>query len=295
VSEKIKIEHYVPRFYLRNFATQKGATYFAYCFDKTNQKVFPTNIDTIAAEKYFYDEENDTNQTVERKLGKMETTFSRAYVDLLKQEDITNLSGSERKSLAYFIILQELRTREFREMIGDMITQLGERLSRERLSENFKNEVERVSKKGYPKEFQLDFIAENLPGLGDILNNMKWVLLVNGTANPYWTSDHPVNRNNPIDLAPYGNLGLRSPGIEIYFPLSTRLALMICDPSGPGHLFPNKFNVTNEQNVIFQNHLQVKTSTRHILSPNKDFSLAQRMLKEHPEIGITHRQRMRVQ
>ncbi len=295
MTEKIKIQHYVPQFYLRNFANKDDSTYFTNCFDKVTKKSFPVNIDTIAAEKYFYDDENDTNQTFERKLGKMEAIFNEAYVKLLKQEDIAVLSVDERRAIAYFIMLQEIRTKEFREMIRDMIKQLGERLSRETLSKELKEQIESVSKESYPKEVQLDFLAENLPELADILNNMKWVLLVNGTPIPYWTSDHPVSRHNPNDLSPYGNLGLRSPGIEIYFPLSTKLATMICDPRWLGRVFPSKFKVTNEQNVIFQNDLQVWTSTRHILSADKEFSLAQKRLKDSPELGNTRRQRMQVE
>jgi len=294
VLEKIKIQHYVPQFYLRNFANKDGSTYFTNCFDKVAQKIYTVNIDSIAAEKYFYDDDEDTNQSVERKLGQMEATFSQTCSTLVKEEDVSVLSPDERKALAYFVTLQEVRTREFREMIRDMLKQLAERLSHERLAEAFKKQLDRVSAEGYPKEFQIDFLIKEVPYLAAILNQMKWVLLRNKTSMPYWTSDHPVNRHNPNDLIPYGNLGLRSPGIEIYFPLSPKLALMICDPRGPGSLFDEKFSITDVQNVIFQNHLQVKWSTRHIFSPGEDFSLAQEMLKETPELGHERRKRMRV-
>ncbi len=294
MTKTIKIQHYVPQFYLRNFASQNGSTYFTTCFDKTNQKIFPANVDTIAAEKYFYDSDGDTNQEIERQLGQFETTFNRAYVKLLKSEHVHDLSNDELDALAYFIASQEVRTKEFREVIGDMIRQLDKRLSKEHLSKELHQQMEGVKGEGFPKEFQLEFLVEKVPLLASIVRKLKWVLFVNGTSKPYWTSDHPVNRYNSIDLAPFGNLGLLSPGIQIYFPLATRLALCICDPKVFSFV-PEKYVLTDEQNVIFQNHLQVKTSTRHVFSVDKDFSLAAQMLKELPELGNIERQRVSIE
>ena len=54
-------QHYVPKFYLKNFAIKKGPkTYMIQCFDKSNNKTFIANINDIAVEKYFYDKEEPT-------------------------------------------------------------------------------------------------------------------------------------------------------------------------------------------------------------------------------------------
>ncbi len=57
--KKVKIQHYVPRFYLRNFAHQANDEYWLYCFDKTNFKSFPVNINDIACENFFYEHKED--------------------------------------------------------------------------------------------------------------------------------------------------------------------------------------------------------------------------------------------
>ena len=48
-----ELQHYVPRFLLKNFAKGKKPQIFVY--DKSNDKQFKTNIKNIAAETGFYD------------------------------------------------------------------------------------------------------------------------------------------------------------------------------------------------------------------------------------------------
>jgi hypothetical protein len=55
---KTKIQHYVPRFYLKNFSKKKKGEFFLNCFDKSDQRQFEENIRKIGSEKYFYDVDN---------------------------------------------------------------------------------------------------------------------------------------------------------------------------------------------------------------------------------------------
>ena len=79
-------------------------------------------------------------------------------------------------------------------------------------------------------------------------------------------------------------------GINIYFPLSPSLVLCLCDPLFY-RMLPDKVDVTDEEEVIFQNHLQVNYSTRHLFSPTNDFALAKKMISESPDLGDVTRKR----
>jgi hypothetical protein len=50
-----KLQHYVPQFYLRSFASEGGKTPRIWCYDKARQKAFKTNIKNVAAERNFYE------------------------------------------------------------------------------------------------------------------------------------------------------------------------------------------------------------------------------------------------
>lgn len=256
MKDRIKIQHYVPRFYLRNFSIKQGTEYVTNCFDKPEQKSFLVSIKKVAAEKYFYDTSKSENQIIEESLGKFESNINTVYTQVVKKESLSFISRRGKMSFACFIAAQEIRTREFRELIRDCIRQLTKRLSKERLSKEFKKKLKGIGTDEFFRTMQIRILINNIPTLATILFNLKWVLLVNRTNSPYWTSDHPVNRYNPIDLGPYGNLGLLSSGIQIYFPLSSNISLGLYDPSMYYYL-PEKYEITNKQNIIFQNHLQV--------------------------------------
>ena len=50
--KKTKKQHYVPRFYLSNWANEKGQIWV---FDKSLKKSFQANIKDVASSNYFYD------------------------------------------------------------------------------------------------------------------------------------------------------------------------------------------------------------------------------------------------
>jgi hypothetical protein len=50
-SSVAKVQHYVPRFLLRNFGTGKKDK--LYVFDKQTERIFTTNVKNIAAESRF--------------------------------------------------------------------------------------------------------------------------------------------------------------------------------------------------------------------------------------------------
>lgn len=289
----VKIQHYVPRLYLRNFSIVHKKKCHVFCFDKVQERVFPSNIEDIAAEKYFYDMDKGKNQIVEKALGNLESMFNAAYDKLLQTEDLHSLSDMEKAVFAYFIAVQELRTREFREFIRDLARQLEKRLSGYELTEDLRNQLEAAKGEKSVKSIQAKMLIQDAPKCAKIMVAMKWILLINKTKLPNWSSDQPINRHNDIDHSPYGNLGLESKGIQIYFPLSTKVSLLLCDPF-LFKILPEKLLVANEENVIFQNSLQVLWSTRHVFSRSDAFALARKIITEHPELKDVNRPRFSV-
>jgi len=79
----------------------------------------------------------------------------------------------------------------------------------------------------------------------------------------------------------------------MHFPLSPILKLGICDPIR-FNKFPANFNVTDKQNIIFANSLQVNGSARHIFSITDDFSLAEKMIRENPTLRNLDRKQVSI-
>lgn len=292
MSQPVKMQHYVPRLYLRSFSTKvNGNTFLIYCFDKIGDKVFRVNIENIGGEKYFYDLDRGKNQVIENMLAKLEGIFSESYAKLLQSRDIGALTSWDKGAISLFMAMQEIRTKEHREALRKMAAQMKEKLSKYPMTEEFSKELDAIQGEATAKRMQIQSMVEHSRDYAKIIGVMKWILLVNKTKQPNWTSDHPITRYNNLDLGPYGNLGLLSPGIEVYFPLSSDLTLLVTDPALS--ILPDKFEVKDE-NVTFQNYLQVTNSTRHIFSVNDDFSLAKQVISDHPELKDTNRNRFTV-
>jgi hypothetical protein len=292
--QKIKIQHYVPRFYLANFSRSDVIN----CFDKTGYKQFVANIDQIGCERYFYDIDSKTEQIVEKELASNEKEFNLVYNKLVLKKSLYCLSWKEKESFARFVAIQEIRTKEQRETIKGIGKELKRIFLDKPTSEELKKQLEEVATTSAleqtARRVHLKFLLETLLGENEFVEmylGLKWILSENNTKMPLWTSDHPVNRFNPIDQSPFGNLGLLSRGIEISFPLTPKLHLSFCDPI---EYFNNPENVAMiKDNVLFYNTLQVRSCTRHILSRDDDFSIARKWLDEYPDSKNPERKRIK--
>jgi hypothetical protein len=237
---------------------------------------------------------NKEEQIIEETLNSIESSFAPVYKKILVHEDLGRLTSGEKEAVALFVVAQEQRTREKRETIADTMRQLKQRLYKETLSEEFKERyrIDKLDKEEEIKAFHLGTF-KHIPLYTDITLQMKWILLINHTTMPFWTSDHPINRFNPVDAKPYGNLGLLCRGIEIHFPLSPKMVLSFCDPAAY-ELLPSRYQIEDIQNVEFENWLQVAHSTRYVFSKTNDFALADRILRDNPSLREINRKRIQM-
>lgn len=292
-TQKVKIQHYVPRFYLKNFSKTAGKEFFLNCFDKSNFKQFSVNIKKIACENYFYEMDKVTSQQLEKALSAFEAKFNDVYEKLVTKKHLVYLNWKEKVTLAIFVTTQEIRTREMREMLRDTTKKLNDWLSNKPLSKDLERQLREIGTEKKIRAAHSSFIIETLLGKNELVSmllGLKWRLYENNTKMPFWTSDHPINRFNPLDLSPYGNLGLLSRGIEIFFPLTPHLGIAFCDPVE--YFFNPEKSVCIEDNVLFYNTLQLRSSARHIFSGDDDFSIARKWLNENPDFKNLYRDRV---
>jgi len=114
-STNTKKAHLVPQNYLEKFATEPGRIWV---FDKASMGVYGCSIKDVAQERYFYDviEETETgptrSQAVEHYLADAEGYYKECVDRLLEAVDADHVPLSLKHELAFFIMLQGLRTQE---------------------------------------------------------------------------------------------------------------------------------------------------------------------------------------
>lgn len=293
---RVKLQHYIPQFYLKNFASKNKKKYFINCFDKITEKQFTSAIGNIACEKYFYERGNV--QPLEKELSILEKKVSKIIKKVIRTKDLNILNGSERKLMSEFIITQSIRTRESREEINDVTNAIKTAVAIHGFHMD-PDEAETIIDEIYDENLVINIHKRMLSGesisrLIEPISEMIWILYLNNTEMPFWISDHPVNRYNPFN-SPYGNRGLLSPGINIFFPITPKISLCLLDSVLFGeHLSNNTTRpIANIQNVIFQNHVQAVSSYKHVLSNSSNFSLLRYMLKDNPKF-IKEKKRVNV-
>ncbi len=289
-TNKIKLQHYVPRFYLKRFANIDGENHILDGFDKFEEKQFNTDVMNVACENFFYDTQDDTEQETEKALSSIEGKFNESLSKLIKLRDVSKISDEERYFISMFIAVQYIRTKENREMLKDSIKQLSDRLSRENLSPTLAREIKEAQTDESIKKMQVRLLQDT-PQLADIIYQMKWIIITNCTKTPFWTSDNPVVLHNEIDQWPYGNLGLKCIGIELHLPLTPTLLLATCDPVTFCRE-PEKKTLRDFRYIIREQSYQFYSSTRFLFSNQPNFYFAKKLIEENPQYKDPNRKRI---
>lgn len=275
-----KKQHYVPKFYLKNFSINSNRKTIQ-CLDKVNLRSHISNFKVIAQEEKF--NESDS-QDIEDNLSKIENDASKLINNFLDNPKYKRLNSEPFKlKLAYFILIQLIRTKEVRNMPIDGINSLKSYMSNKHdLKDSEIKKFNQLLNKDEIKEAHLDFIQDDNLDLLEGIFCKKWILLKNQTSMNFWTSDNPVVKYNP-----YGNLGLIIDGIQLFFPLSPKFSLCILDPFCYSNFKEYKefdildgFNnikkaglskITDINDVKFVNSLQIKYSTEYVFSCENEF------------------------
>lgn len=313
-------EHYVPQFYLRGFSKDRIQLYF---FDKATRHSYLSNVRNIASEGGFYDFAEEANNAfigaVERgdfahedpmvlamaknrrliddELTKFENAFSPFFAQFVSSiENGGPITPDQRGRIANYLTLQYLRTPEMRRTIVEMNekamtawveAELGISLERESLYLKYGEEHAPML------HGQVLFNPNLVRAIGSALSNHIWIVVKNTTAQPFFTSDHPVTR---VAHRPEAGDGFAAPGVEITFPLDSRHQLVLYERTHfPEYLpFDNRCITTEDADeaVIHFNTLQVTRSYRWVYCEEERFGLAVKLCEDYPEICDVERDRV---
>lgn len=298
-----KLQHYVPRFLLRNFGTGKKDQ--LYVFDKLSGKCFKAAAHKVAAENQFYDfDYKEYTLTLEPSLAQLESQAAKIIRKLLNASNMKALSPEDRATLARFFSVQMVRTKASRErwrhmgkLLADGIRRIAPDNSQELIEKYVGPESNRNEEafravhfiQSAPENFALHFLEKT------------WLLLKTNKKHPFCIGDHPLGMQNTIQKEFQGNIGLAVEGIEIYFPLDPENALAMWCPSHEANIRQGLASGVKSslerivfaidtgcplqyvpENVINFNSLQIIYAERYVFSFLDDFVLARNMLRTNP-------------
>lgn len=310
-----KKHHYIPQFILKNFCVSKKKQ--IYVFDKKKLNVFASHVRDVAHENSFYQDDGLGYEIdTESKLATLESKCAPIIERIISEESIKNVDKFEHTLLCLFTTVQLSRTKNTRERLSSINKIMADWFRRSGIDPNKDVENFREQTEIEVNESAIN-ILRSAPGkLAGHLLDKECRLLKCPKGEHFYISDHPITMHNHDPRPGRGNHGLGLKGIEIHFPLSSKLCLtFICADTvseirrrvhdhnmriSQGTAFPIDMSEPEEfingidrkvtkvlvpENVEFQNSLQVSQSSRFVYSKDKEFELAKDMLRTNPELS----------
>lgn len=297
-----KKQHYVPQVYLRRFTADREQLYV---FDKLHQdltrRIRRSGVRDIAHENDFYDiapevlkpeaRHNHNRKMIENLLSQIDAELGAEVEHLVTTAGKSPIDPSRRARLARALGIQAVRTRDVRDTVAEFYQQGYEVLVRDITERNWPGQGHLAPKVQIKPEFiplyHASLMLESgIKTIGRAFFNHTWLIGVNKTRQPLYTSDQPVVRFAHINDPHLSNEGFGSPGIEVAFPLDSEHLLIMLDGRAPGGDRANDGSVkalTDEQ-VDFYNRMQVEQSRRQIYCRVGAFDLASGMCDADPEL-----------
>jgi hypothetical protein len=306
-----KHEHTVAQSYLRRFS-EDGTRVFA--FDKPTGRVFRSNVRNVAQEAYFYElpaEIMDNiaqvvgvkDQYLEKLLGVADSYAKTQIDEILGEIEHRPITRAHRIALANVIALQFSRTTLNRQLLRECYEKLTQTLTEEMIQLNFPDVAGLCDVR---TEFNEDtwvvqqarqMLDENhMAKLAATLNNHIWVFGVNKTIQPFYTSDHPVVKTAHCSSGGIPLTGLRAPGVEIAYPLSSKWLLYMLERSRfrDMEIMDGRAMCLDPHDVEHFNILQVRKSFRQVYCEKDEFDQARGACKRYPECCDPKRSRVQI-
>lgn len=302
-----KNHHYVPQCILKNFCIPSKNKKQVAVFDKLTGAQYSTSIRNAGSENNFNSLHfGDEKSNFEEVFQDIDTLTGSILKKIISSEDLQALSEEEAFNLIEITLVQLLRTKVKRTALIEMSNQFRQLIQPANLN------LDPTSKQSLELD-ENDAKLISLRQLGDIgkliplLATKTLTLLKTTKSKPFWISDNPVVLHNKL---PYGDLGLGSKGVEIYFPVSSTLCVAFSCPTilfrqerdldkiyqklnlpvaqeaisvedYTGLIWPR--TIAAEHKVESINKLQVASSSRFLYSSNNNFSIAKAFLKQYPQ------------
>ncbi len=288
--------HFVPQYYFKLFSS--GKPYICTYLTQHNKTIPYAPIKNQCAKHKFYG-----TTEIESNISKLEALHATTLKALIKAALSDNPSPFTIEQFSWLIqavAFQRVRTESEVEKLSSAMEEMclymfKEHLRQPPISEESKKHLEAIERdeiriKQDSTAIALLEIQIALKG-ASLLADMKLCIIRNHTDFPFVFSDSPVVFYNSYyrKITDRGVLGFQTPGLQIFFPLTPTLHLMLIDPTAySGKFQKNTFlDVTNRSDISHLNALQIHHSKSAIF-------FADHQNAEYVEtLCHTHRSRMK--
>lgn len=276
-----KNQHYLPKFYLRNFSYNKNGKQIG--LYNISRSFFHSTapLKHQASRNFYYGKDG----LIEDRLAHIESQLVKPIKAIIDTMCLPQKNTDEHYHLIYFITLTILRnptmiemSEKFRKELSNKITTLDKSANINRLIPNTTHEesVERS--------------LSQVPFMSSIILDLDYKLLVNETNVPFISSDFPVVRYNQFLESrkwQHGKTGFGSIGLQFFLPLTSSLTLVLYDSNvyKVGAKKQKKHILKNDNDIKQLNILQILNCINTVYFDEK---VSEAFIKETQQIAYRH-------
>lgn len=268
-----KKQHIVPVCYLANFSIDKdkGRKSRIFFYHKNDARAGQGILDNFPYENNFYDipELGESIKVLEKFFCQIEGVYAkllRSFIQaaiLQKCDRDCNhiiIPKNVRDELAAQFAIQYLRTNYYRDYISNIFQQM--------IDAFLYAEIPTPNKKYLRHLHTTELLSFKMANFfANLFDDRKWVVLVNHTNIPFWTSDNPIiciNHSKQL------NLPAADCRLTYYIPISPEYAIeMYQRPVNFIDLM--YFDIYNSNDIMFYNS-HIKDKSQKLVFSNKDFN-----------------------
>jgi Protein of unknown function (DUF4238) len=246
-----KKQHYVPKFYLSNFAADPDGKTIC-VFNLNAEKFIPSaGITGQCYRPYFYGKDTPT----EKSLGQIEGDAGSAIARMIETSSMKECPNAVRLHIAIQLSRTAGALAEMREMLG-----------------HFEKHAPPDMKKPLGDVDAINMSVQVSIMASPVIDDLSSCLIVNESGVNFFTSDHPVARVNRFHTEAKfpgagGGTGLSQAGLEILLPISPRHAILLLDSNIyaiSGRTGEGTVTVRRDDEARTVNDLQVLTATQNL-------------------------------
>ena len=315
---KKKKEHYDPQGYLEKWCIPGSLQ--VNVFDKEKDEARTNHIEDIASENYFYDlnlegvftaeeikyydlegvdlSKIDDEQYIENFFANnVEGIFKKALeqiifrVRAMNAWEINNCLFIKPKqvfSFSVLLALQYIRVKRVRNSIEELTDLLDQALRDKNASQELIDKYTKTSKNQLKYiHGKMIFDSEWILHFARTFSSHIWLLLKNNTTQPFFTSDNPIGTAEHVHNPYMAMSGVSSEGVEIYFPLSPDLMLVMFEKTYHSNMMSKNYRIVEIDDLDMiddYNSRSVMNSSRCVFSQTGDFSIIEKMKAKRPDV-----------
>lgn len=241
-----KNQHYVPKFYFRLFSNN-GVTICTYNL-LNNIFIEHATINGQCSKSYFYSKKTE----IEKTFSWLESLANRKIKSIIENKSLNQLTEEEKFHLKSHILFQYGRTKSIKDKEEDIANHLFD-LLKPKIYADAKKAGEDISWESI-KDTKIKLNSSDIlfAGMmsGILLVDLNICLVENKSNTDFIFSDNPVVLFNSFFNEKHfgGTTGLASTGLQIFYPICSRLMIFIYDP--------NFYSVCDSVKIYDENDVQ---------------------------------------